>query len=266
MRDYGKVYSTFWSSDTTSGMSDDGKILALYLMTCSHSTIAGVFRLPDGYVSEDLAWPLERVSKGFVELFQKGFANRCETTKWVWVRKHLEWNKPENPNQRKAAAKVACSVPDQCAWKRDFWRSSSEVLALEQLPEENPPGTVPPTLPEPFRNQKQEQKQEQEISGDLLPDSPEVPEPSMFAIPLNDSTEYQVPPKSVREWVLAFPAVDVEQELREMRAWSLANKAQRKTLRGVDAFIVRWLSKAQDTPSRTRGAAAASQSVMAGVI
>jgi hypothetical protein len=47
MRDYGKVYSTFWSSDTTSPLSDDGKLLALYLMTCGHSTIAGVFRLPD---------------------------------------------------------------------------------------------------------------------------------------------------------------------------------------------------------------------------
>ena len=83
MRDYGKVYSTFWSSSTTGGMSDDAKLLALYLMTCHHSTIAGVFRLPDGYISEDLGWVPERVSKGFAELLAKGFANRCETTKWV---------------------------------------------------------------------------------------------------------------------------------------------------------------------------------------
>ena len=54
MRDYGRVYSTFWSSETTGTMSDDGKLLSVYLMTCSHATIAGVFRLPDGYVAEDL--------------------------------------------------------------------------------------------------------------------------------------------------------------------------------------------------------------------
>jgi hypothetical protein len=161
MRDYGKVYSTFWSSDTTSPLSDDGKLLALYLMTCGHSTIAGVFRLPDGYVSEDLGWGLERVRKGFIELLGKGFANRCETTKWVWVKKHLEWNKPENPNQRKSAAKIALSVPDTCTWKQAFMRECAEVLAIEWEPSPNPSATVV----EPLLNQKQEQKQEQDSSS-----------------------------------------------------------------------------------------------------
>jgi hypothetical protein len=159
MRDYGKVYSTFWSSETTGRLSDDGKLLALYLMTCGHSTIAGVFRLPDGYVAEDLGWPSERVAQGFAELFAQGFADRCATTKWVWVRKHLEWNKPENPNQRKSAAKIALSVPDSCSWKLDFMRVSGEVLALSTDQESNPSAT----LTQPFLNQ--EQKQEQEEGG-----------------------------------------------------------------------------------------------------
>jgi hypothetical protein len=157
MRDYGKVYSTFWSSETTSTMSTDGKLLALYLMTCSHATIAGVFRLPDGYVAEDLNWTSDRVAKGLVELFDKGLADRCATTKWVWVRRHLEWNKPENPNQRKSAAKIALSVPDSCAWKQAFMRDCAEVLAIE-LPKSGNPSA---TLPKPFLNQEQEQEQEQ---------------------------------------------------------------------------------------------------------
>jgi hypothetical protein len=36
------------------------------------------------------------------------------------------------------------------------------------------------------------------------------------------------------------------QELRAMKAWSDANPAKRKTKRGMNAFIVRWLTKAQD--------------------
>lgn len=161
MRDYGRVHSTFWSSATTASLSDDGKLLALYLLTCSHSTIAGVFRLPDGYASEDLGWSLERVSEGFSELFHKGFANRCGTTKWVVVEKHLDWNPPENPNQRKAAAKVIGSIPDECAWKQAFMRVRAESLGLEVPAEQNPL----PTVSEPFRNQeqKQEQKQHQEL-------------------------------------------------------------------------------------------------------
>jgi len=157
MRDYGKVHSSFWSSQTIRGMSDDGRMLALYLMTSPHTTIAGVFRLPDGYACEDLGWSCGRLSKGFAELFAKGFANRCETTKWVWIVKHLDWNPPENPNQRKAAAKVAKSVPVECAWKQAFMRVCGPLLGFEHEEIDNPSETVT----EPLLNQEQEQEQEQ---------------------------------------------------------------------------------------------------------
>lgn len=157
MREYGKVHSSFWSSGTIRCLSDDGKMLALYLMTSSHTTISGVFRLPDGYACEDLEWSAERLSKGFDELLRNGFANRCETTKWVWIVKHLEWNPPENPNQRKAAVKVARSIPDECGWKPAFMRVCGQMLGFECDKKANGCETVL----EPFRNQEQEQEQKQ---------------------------------------------------------------------------------------------------------
>lgn len=158
MRDYGKVHTSFWSSATTKGMSDDGRILALYLLTSPHSTLAGVFRLPDGYACEDLGWTSARVAKGFAELLSKGFANRCETTKWVWVVKHLDWNPPENPNQRKSAAKLALSIPSECGWKQAFMRVCGELLGIEDVPLDDGSGTVT----KPLLNQEQEQEQKQE--------------------------------------------------------------------------------------------------------
>jgi len=158
MRDYGKVHSSFWSSPTIAGLSEDARMLALYLITSPHSTIAGVFRLPDGYVCEDVQWSQERVAKGFAELLAKGFANRCATTKWVWVCKHFEWNQPENPNQRKSAAKIALSIPDECGWKLDFMRVCGAFLGIVDAPISNPSETVT----KPFLNQEQEQEQEQE--------------------------------------------------------------------------------------------------------
>lgn len=73
MRDYGKVYTSFWGSRSVRKLSEHGRTLALYLLTCSHGTIAGVYRLPDGYACEDLneealGWGSERVKKGFVEI------------------------------------------------------------------------------------------------------------------------------------------------------------------------------------------------------
>lgn len=158
MREYGKVHTTFWSSPTIRALSEDGRTLAFYLLTSPHSTSAGVFRLPDGYVCEDLQWSSERVSEGFRELFAKGFANRCGTTKWVWIVKHFDWNPPENPNQRKAAAKIAQSIPDECAWKPDFMRVYGDFLGIEWSKNANRSATVP----KPFANQEQEQEQEQE--------------------------------------------------------------------------------------------------------
>lgn len=158
MRDYGKVHSSFWSSSTIRAMSDDGRMLALYLMTSNHTTIAGCFRLPDGYACEDLGWTSARVKKGFEELFANGFSNRCETTKWVWICKHLQWNQPENPNQRKAAVKLALQIPPECSWRACFIEVSAPLL--EMKPEDFPNASE--TVPKPFLNQKQEQKQEQE--------------------------------------------------------------------------------------------------------
>lgn len=158
MRDYGKVHTSFWTSSNIRELSEDGRALAIYLLTCPHGTIAGVFRLPDGYASEDLQWSPERVQTTLSELFSNGFATRCESTKWVWVTKHFEWNQPENPNQKKAAAKVAAQVPDSCHWKADFIGKCGVHLGIEAEQKANPPGT----LQKPFLNQEQEQEQEQD--------------------------------------------------------------------------------------------------------
>lgn len=149
MREYGKVFSQFWSSDDARSMSEDARTLALYLMTCQHGTTTGVFPLPDGYVCEDIQWSPERVSKGFDELFRKGFATRCEATKWVWIVKHLEWNRPENPNQWKSARKFAERVPDKCKWRKDFLIAFSFAETGGKAPALEPSGNSSETLSKP---------------------------------------------------------------------------------------------------------------------
>jgi hypothetical protein len=142
MRDYGRVFSTFWTSEDTRALSDDGKILALYLLTGPHGTIAGVFRLPDGYVIEDVRWEVPRVRQGFAELFRNRFANRCETTHWVWINKFLTWNRPENPNQWTAARKIADQVPAHCAWKAEFTRVFARAAGDPPPLKKNRSGTL----------------------------------------------------------------------------------------------------------------------------
>ncbi len=90
-------------------------------------------------------------------------------------------------------------------------------------------------------------------SFDLLPESqPVVPEASNIKIPLNDGSEYSVLLTDIAEWKAAYQAVDVEGELRQMRTWAMANPTRKKTARGVAAFIVKWLAKAQDNPGASK--------------
>ena len=173
MREYGKVFSRIWESADFRALSEDGRALVLYLLTCQHGTIAGVFRVPDGYACEDLQWGSERVSKAFRDLESKGFATRCEKTKWVWVCKFLEWNRPENPNQRKAAAKCAAMVPSDCRWWGDFTHVYGDLLGLPKAEHSNPCET----LSEPFLNQYQEQEQEQKEIPPIPPKGGEKSSP-----------------------------------------------------------------------------------------
>lgn len=144
MRDYGRVFCALWASPDFRSLSEDARTLVLYLLTSPHGTMIGAFSLPDGYISEDIQWPMERVSKGFTELFAKGFCNRCGTTKWAWIRKYLEWNAPENPNQWIAARKLAAKIPEQCSWRAEFQRDFS--IRAGDIPEPSPNRSQ--TLPE----------------------------------------------------------------------------------------------------------------------
>jgi hypothetical protein len=165
MREYGRVHSAFWSSADVSALSDDGKLLALYLLTCTHGTIAGAFCLPYGYVGEDMGWSPDRVAKGFEELFANGFSNRCETTKWVWVRKFLRWNAPENPNQWKAVFKVVRQIPERCAWRLEFERDLAALSNLDPTQE----GNGYQRVTEPSRNHNSTQPISTENTTQLEP-------------------------------------------------------------------------------------------------
>jgi hypothetical protein len=58
--------------------------------------------------------------------------------------------------------------------------------------------------------------------------------------------EFGVTEAQAAKWRQAFPGVDTVAELRKALVWLEANPARVKTHRGMPAFCVRWLGKAQD--------------------
>lgn len=67
-------------------------------------------------------------------------------------------------------------------------------------------------------------------------------------IPLNTGKNFPIYDDQVQKWAATYPAVDVRQKLREIRAWSESNPTRRKTERGVLRFVNSWLAREQNNP------------------
>jgi len=168
MRDYGRVHCQFWSSDTMRDVSDDARLLALYLLTCPHGNMAGVFRLPLAYAAEDTGWVSERLSNGFKTLSDCGFISRCERTGWTWVRKHLDWNKPDNPNQWKAVRKLVDLIPDSVSF-------ASEIKGIHGTVSE-PLGNLTVTSTVTVTDREEEREKKPKSARKAKPQSTSIPE------------------------------------------------------------------------------------------
>ena len=70
------------------------------------------------------------------------------------------------------------------------------------------------------------------------------------AIPLNDGTEWRPTTEELEEYARLYPGVDVKRALASMRGWCISNPTQRKTRRGVKAFVNRWLDKEQNRATK----------------
>lgn len=121
----------------------------------------------------------------------------------------------------------------------DFRQSAADCGDLPQ-PAADCGGLRPESNPNPI--QSESESNPKKVGAE--PQAASMP-PVIF-LPLNDGTEYPVLQEQCHEWAGLYPAVDVIQQLRQMRAWLIANPRKKKTKSGINRFIVAWLSKEQD--------------------
>lgn len=132
-------------------------------------------------------------------------------------------------------------------------RAAQKAALPEGMGEQCSPG-VPKSFPERSpdidREKELEEDVEKEREGEVPSlrsgTSPGATEPPVIVLPLNDGTGYEVSQEQSQEWAGLYPAVDVIQQLRNMKGWLDANPTRRKTRKGVLRFINSWLSREQD--------------------
>lgn len=92
--------------------------------------------------------------------------------------------------------------------------------------------------------------------GSAEPKNGSTPPPgTLLSIPLNKiGTEHHVTQAEVDDLAADYPGLDVLAEIHKARAWCAAKPDRRKTARGVRAFLVNWLNRAQDRGGRASAA------------
>ena len=112
MARYYPVSPLYWSDDKVSRWPDEAKLLALYLLTCPHRNLEGLYRLPIAYIQADLSWGEDEVYAGFEYVVEQGFAEYDYDASVVFLPKALKYHQPSTTPQVQGAINALQAVPD----------------------------------------------------------------------------------------------------------------------------------------------------------
>lgn len=171
MRDYAKVAPQFWMGTTGKHIRAAGietQLLALYLITCPHASMIGIYYLPLAYIIHDTGLSGEGAMKALASLSKADFAHYDVESEWVWVVEMARYQIGEEldpKDKRVIGLNREMKCLHNCPFLQEFHKKYAKVFHLEKLSPSKGPS-------KPHRSQEQEQEQEQEIeqeqgSGEL---------------------------------------------------------------------------------------------------
>lgn len=154
----GAVYRTLdtatWDDPSVRGLSHEGKLLFVYLVTNRHTHVSGMYYLPDVLIVHETGLPQRRLDTLWHTLSGARLAYRDTQRDVVWVRSMLRHQGRGEKNAKSAAAHVLTLHKSPLI--QDFLREYPHVRAER-------PDTVWDTLSDtPSEPRPQEQEQEQE--------------------------------------------------------------------------------------------------------
>ena len=118
MREFSKISPVLWQSKRFNNLaSDDARFLYLYLLTNSHQTSAGCYRLPDGYATNDLRWELSRYVKARQELANADLILYDESESVLMITRWFKHTPPMSESHFIGVERILEKVPSQLIWE-----------------------------------------------------------------------------------------------------------------------------------------------------
>ena len=239
MRDYGRVHTRFWNNPEIRGLSDDGRLLALYLLTCPHSNIIGAFLCPDLHIEDALKWPSKRVAEALAELLLTGFAKRFRDGRHIVILNYLKWNPVDSPNVAVAALKQVEQLP------LDDPATSFVVRGLERYGERF--GSKLEAIRERFRKPLPTPEQEQEQESEPKPEKEQDNIPAQRSLLVTNSPSPIPEHVNLRfeEWWALYP-----RKVEKAHAKKAFEKIVREQTSTIDELIAGAAEYAQECETK----------------
>lgn len=258
------VNADFWTDELVEDFTPEDKLFWLFLLTNPKATTLGIYEITIkqaaywiGYSNDSVRCLLDRFEHkyGLIRVIENEVA----------IRNYLRYSvtrggKPVADALRAEIRKVKHSelilwVFEAVYGRKDLSDTVTEVI--EEYYRNNPipigDEPNPPTPPYIYNNKINNKGIGVGVGGDTGTYRPTnrvtnrgegaVP---FITFPLNDGSEYPVWDDEIAEYGSLYPAVDVKQALRNMRAWLLSNPKNRKTKSGIKRFMNGWLAKDQN--------------------
>lgn len=138
--------------------------------------------------------------------------------------------------------------------KEEYWLIDEDGQPLLNAPKTHVSVTkIPITVTETKETiaviPQKESKEKKTKQNKTYSSEPETGPRTDVAYQLNliDGTHHLVYPEEIEKYQKLYPAVDVNQEYRNMIGWLDANPKNRKTKQGIDKFINGWHRRTQDS-------------------
>jgi hypothetical protein len=109
---YQKLNAGFWRDPKIRGLSEDGRTLAVYLLTCPERRTEGLYGLPVVLATDELQWTRERLQMAVLELEMCGFARYDLGAQAVFIVRALKFHPPRGPKQIVGAVSKVAEVRD----------------------------------------------------------------------------------------------------------------------------------------------------------
>ena len=167
---YRKVSVQMWNDKKFRELSDDGKLVFIFVLTHPHMSSIGGMRGTIEGLSAELKWTLKRFAEAFGEAISMDMIRCDKEACLIILPNFIKHNQPESPNVIKSWARAFDEMPEsplkfelfQCLMEASGTFTEPFSKAFESLCKD-----IGKSMPN--QEQEQEQEQEKEIVGASAP-------------------------------------------------------------------------------------------------